>query len=191
MLYRLMSVALAFSLAASTAIADTPQRVRMTTNQGDIVIEMNAEAAPKSVENFLRYVIDGFYDGIVFHRSIAKFMVQGGGFTSDLQRKETGAAIENEADNRVTNARGTIAMARTSDPHSATAQFFFNLADNKFLDHKAKSPKGWGYAVFGKVVEGMEVVDQIASMPTVRKGRFANLPADTIIIERAVVDGAQ
>lgn len=191
MLKRFLPVALVLLLIGSAANAADPQRVRLTTNHGDIVIEMSPDTAPQSVENFLRYVIDGFYDGTVFHRSIPGFMLQGGGFTSELQRKETRAAIINEADNGVKNVRGTIAMARTSDPHSATAQFFVNVVDNAFLDHTGKTPRGWGYAVFGRVIEGLDVVDQIVAMRTTNRGRFRNLPTETVIIERAVVDGAE
>jgi peptidyl-prolyl cis-trans isomerase B (cyclophilin B) len=191
MFIRTLLAAIALTLAAPAAFCDDPKRVRLTTNMGDVVIEMASDSAPASVDNFLRYVIDGFYDGTIFHRTIPKFMVQGGGFSAELQKKPTRDAINNEADNGLKNLRGTIAMARTSAPHSATAQFFINVADNAFLDHTGKSGRGWGYAVFGKVIEGMDVIDRIIALPTTRKRQFADLPTSTVIIERASVDGAQ
>lgn len=191
MFIRTLLAAIALTLAAPAAFCDDPKRVRLTTNMGDVVIEMASDSAPASVDNFLRYVIDGFYDGTIFHRTIPKFMVQGGGFSAELQKKPTRDAINNEADNGLKNLRGTIAMARTSAPHSATAQFFINVADNAFLDHTGKSGRGWGYAVFGKVIEGMDVIDRIVALPTTRKRQFADLPTSTVIIERASVDGAQ
>jgi peptidyl-prolyl cis-trans isomerase B (cyclophilin B) len=143
------------------------------------------------VDNFLTYVNEGFYDGTIFHRVIEGFMIQGGGYTSDYTKKPTRAPIENEAANGLTNDRGTIAMARTADPHSATSQFFINHADNAFLDHTGKDPRGWGYAVFGKVVDGMAVVDAIATVPTSRGGPFPkDAPTEMVVIEKAmVVDG--
>ena len=160
--------------------------VTLTTNQGDIVIELNAEKAPLAVENFLGYVNHGDYEGTIFHRVIPGFMAQGGGFTTSLQQRPTQAPIQNEADNGLKNLRGTIAMARTNDPHSATSQFFINLVDNDFLDHKEKSPRGWGYAVFGKVVSGMEVVDKIAEIPTGARGPFrSDVPQTNVVIVRA------
>lgn len=163
-------------------------RVKMQTNQGTIVLELQPDKAPMSVENFLSYVNDGFYDGTVFHRVIDGFMVQGGGFTADFQKKQTKAPIENEADNGLTNDVGTIAMARTGDPNSATAQFFINIAKNEFLNHSAPTPQGWGYAVFGKVIEGMEVVNTIKSLPTGADGPFAqNVPKTAVVIENVTV----
>ncbi|MFN3532726.1 MAG: peptidylprolyl isomerase [Candidatus Brocadia sp.] len=151
-------------------------RVRLETNKGVIILELDSKAAPKTVENFLNYVHDGFYDGTIFHRVIKGFMVQGGGLTADMREKPTRAPITNEADNRLKNRRGTVAMARTMDPHSATAQFFINTVDNAFLDHKGKTINGWGYCVFGKVVEGMNVVDVIENLTTTTKARYQDVP---------------
>jgi len=170
---------------AVPALADNP-RVSLQTNKGVIVLELYQDKAPKSVANFLAYVDGGFYDATIFHRVIKDFMIQGGGFTADLTQKETRSPIPNEADNGLKNERGTLAMARTSDPNSATAQFFINHKDNAFLDHSAKTRSGWGYAVFGKVTEGMEVVDAIATTPTGAKGIFPkDVPQETILIEKA------
>lgn len=158
--------------------------VRIVTSMGEIVVTLNAEAAPRTVENFLQYVDAGFYSGTLFHRVIDDFMIQGGGFDTSYQPKPTQAPIRNEADNGLTNARGTIAMARTSAPHSATAQFYINLKDNDFLDHSAPTPRGWGYAVFGVVVEGMDVVDAIGRVSTGPAGPFPqDAPRQPIIIE--------
>lgn len=159
--------------------------VAFDTNHGRIVLELYLDKAPQTVENFLQYVRSGFYDGTIFHRVIPDFMIQGGGFTSDLRQKPTRTPIENEADNRVRNERGTIAMARTNDPHSATAQFFINLKDNGFLDHTGKNPQGWGYAAFGKVTEGMDVVDRIARVATGRQGMHENVPNASVVVEKA------
>ncbi len=162
--------------------------VVLKTNRGAIEIELYPDKAPKTVENFLAYVNDGFYDGTIFHRVIDNFMIQGGGYTQDLKRKPTRAPIPNEANNGLKNERGTIAMARTSDPHSATSQFFINVKDNPFLDFKSETPQGWGYAVFGRVVEGMDVVEAIEHAKTEdRGGAFANLPSDPVIIESVSV----
>lgn len=160
-------------------------RVRLETNKGTIVLDLDQKAAPKTVANFLGYVSNGFYNDTIFHRVIKDFMIQGGGFTSDMHQKSTQAPIENEADNGLSNLRGTIAMARTMDPHSATAQFFINTADNTFLDHKGKNSQGWGYCVFGKVVEGMNVVDAIENLPTITKSGFEDVPSSPVIIKRA------
>lgn len=158
-------------------------RVAMETSLGPIVLELDADKAPLSVANFLAYVDDGFYDHTIFHRVIGGFMIQGGGFGTDLKRKPTKPAIKNEADNGLKNQRGTIAMARTSVIDSATSQFFINLVDNEFLNHRSADPNGYGYAVFGRVVEGMDTVDKIAAQPTVRKGGpFANLPQPLVEI---------
>jgi len=162
-------------------------RVALETSKGKIVLELDSEKAPKTVENFLTYVESGFYDGTVFHRVIPDFMIQGGGFTADLKQKPTRAPIENEADNGVKNERGTVAMARTNDPNSATAQFFINLVDNHFLDHTGKNIRGWGYAVFGRVVEGMEVVDAIAKVSTTQRGMLQDVPAEAVVIQKATV----
>lgn len=163
-------------------------RVLLTTNLGKITLEVDSDNAPQTVNNFLRYVKEGFYTGTVFHRVIRGFMIQGGGFGSDYSRKPTHDPIKNEADNGLQNKRGTIAMARTSNPHSATAQFFINHVDNPYLDFKSKDPRGWGYTVFGRVVEGMDVVDKIAEQPTgARAGGMQNVPKDPVIIEEAKI----
>ena len=160
--------------------------VELHTNQGVIRIELDAAKAPVSVENFLGYVRRGHYDGTVFHRVIKGFMIQGGGMTADMKQKPTGAEIQNEANNGLKNAKYTLAMARTSAPHSATAQFFINTADNGFLDFKSESASGWGYAVFGKVVAGTEIVDAIEKVRTGRSGFHDDVPLEAIVIEKAV-----
>jgi len=162
--------------------------VTLNTTFGSIKLELDAERAPVTVANFLAYARDGFYDGTIFHRVIDNFMIQGGGFDSDMQQKETGAPIENEADNGLTNDFGTIAMARTMDPHSATAQFFINVKDNDFLNHSSKSMQGWGYTVFGKVIEGEEVLDRIRAVPTTSRSGHQDVPVDPVIIERVIVE---
>ncbi len=170
--------------AEGTTEKPVANRVVMKTNKGDIEIELFPDKAPKTVENFLRYVDEGFYEGTIFHRVIKDFMIQGGGYDTDLQRKATHEPIPNEASNGLKNETGTIAMARTSAPHSATSQFFINVKDNQFLDFKSETPQGWGYTVFGKVVDGMDVVRQIEQTPTEDKGgAFRDLPKDPIIIE--------
>jgi len=165
----------------------TSPRVKLQTSMGDMVIQLDAEKAPKTVENFLAYVRDGFYDGTVFHRVINNFMIQGGGFEAGMKQKPTRDPIGNEADNGLKNERYTLAMARTSDPHSATAQFFINVADNDFLNFTAPTPNGWGYAVFGKVVEGTEVVDQIKMVKTGSKGFHQDVPSEDVVLEKATV----
>ena len=170
----------------SLAAAGNP-KVELDTSKGKIVIELFPEKAPETVKNFLNYVEAKFYDGTIFHRVIPNFMIQGGGFTSDMKRKSAGAPIKNEADNGLKNERGTIAMARTGDPHSATAQFFINSVNNDFLNHKSKTQQGWGYVVFGKVVKGMDVVDAISAAKTVTRGRYSDVPAETIQIKSASV----
>ena len=177
---------LATVLGCSTALAQNPQ-VELKTSQGNIVVELYAGKAPKTVANFLQYVKDGFYGGTIFHRVIDGFMIQGGGFEPGMRQKPVRAPIRNEADNKLKNATYTIAMARTSEPHSATAQFFINLADNAFLDHTTPSPQGWGYCVFGRVVEGTEAVDKIRAVKTGNKGAHQNVPLQDVIIERAEV----
>ena len=157
-----------------------------TATQGIITLELDAEKAPKTVENFLSYVNQGFYNGTIFHRVIKNFMIQGGGFTTDMQQKETQEPIENEAKNGLKNDAYTIAMARTGDPHSATAQFFINTVSNDFLNHTAPSAQGWGYAVFGKVVQGQDVVDSIKKVRTTRKGYHDDVPYDLVVIDKAV-----
>jgi peptidyl-prolyl cis-trans isomerase B (cyclophilin B) len=168
-------------------VMDSNPRVDLHTNMGDIVIELNAEKAPKTVENFLTYVKEGFYDGTIFHRVINNFMIQGGGFEVGMKQKQTHAPIGNEADNGLKNDKYTVAMARTSDPHSATAQFFINVANNEFLNFTAPTPNGWGYAVFGKVVEGTDVVDKIKQVKTGTKGFHQDVPLEDVIIEKATV----
>jgi len=170
-----------------TATTTTTPRVKLQTSMGDITIALAADKAPKSVENFLTYVRDGFYDATVFHRVIDGFMIQGGGFEAGLKQKTTRAPIDNEANNGLKNARYTLAMARTNDPHSATAQFFINVSDNDFLNHSAPTAQGWGYAVFGEVVEGMEVVDAIKGVKTGNKGFHQNVPVEDVVIVRATV----
>jgi peptidyl-prolyl cis-trans isomerase B (cyclophilin B) len=164
-----------------------PQVELHIKDYGVITLELDADKAPKSAENFLAYVKSGHYDGTIFHRVINGFMVQGGGFASGMDQKPTQAPIENEAKNGLKNEQYTVAMARTSDPHSATAQFFINVTDNDFLNFKAPTAQGWGYAVFGKVVAGQAVVDAIKALPTTRKGFHDDVPRDDVVIEKAVV----
>jgi peptidyl-prolyl cis-trans isomerase B (cyclophilin B) len=161
--------------------------VALETSKGTVVLELAVEEAPMTVESFLDNVGSGFYDGTIFHRVIDGFMAQAGGYSEDLRLKTTDKALVNEADNGLVNARGTISMARTSDPHSASVQFFINLVDNDFLNHRGKDPQGWGYAVFGRVVEGMEVVDAIGKAPTGRRGGMEDVPVVTVAIARASV----
>lgn len=165
----------------------TSPKVKLHTNMGDIVIALDAEKAPKTVENFLSYVNEGFYDGTIFHRVINNFMIQGGGFEPGMKQKPTHAPIDNEANNGLKNDRYTVAMARTADPHSATAQFFINVADNDFLNFTSPTPNGWGYAVFGKVVEGTDVVDRIKAVKTGNKGFHQDVPVEDVVIEKASV----
>lgn len=161
--------------------------VKLQTNFGAITLELDAEKAPKTVENFLAYVKSGHYDNTVFHRVIGSFMIQGGGFEPGMKQKPVNAPIDNEAANGLKNKRGTIAMARTNDPHSATAQFFINVVDNDFLDFKSPSGNGWGYCVFGKVTEGLDVVDAIRKVKTGNKGFHSDVPVDDVIIEKAEI----
>lgn len=161
--------------------------IRFTTNKGVIDIELDHEHAPKSSANFEQYVRDGFYDGTIFHRVIKSFMIQGGGFERGMKEKATRAPIENEAANGLKNNKYTIAMARTSAPHSASSQFFINVVDNDFLNHTAPNPQGWGYAVFGKVTAGQNVVDEIARVPTSTHGFYGDVPVDDIVIEKAEI----
>jgi peptidyl-prolyl cis-trans isomerase B (cyclophilin B) len=161
--------------------------VIIRTTFGEIKLQLDAEKAPKTVANFLNYARDGFYDGTIFHRVINNFMIQGGGFDTNMQQKASGDPIENEADNGLRNDFGTIAMARTSDPHSATAQFFINVKDNDFLNHSGKNMQGWGYAVFGRVIEGTEVLDKIRTVPTGSRKGHQDVPSDPVIIETVVI----
>ena len=179
-------------LGPAAASAQTPSpaanpKVALDTSKGKIVIELYPDNAPKTVKNFLDYTKSGHYNGTIFHRVIPGFMIQGGGFTADMKDKPTKAPIPNEADNKVLNQRGTVAMARTSDPNSATDQFFINVANNGSLNFTSKDPRGWGYAVFGNVVEGMDVVDAIVAVPTTTKEPYANVPVEPIVIRKATV----
>ncbi len=180
----LLALALAVPAAAQEEASTNP-RVTLETSKGTIVLELFPNEAPETVKNFLSYVDSGFYEGTIFHRVIAGFMIQGGGFGADLKKKATQPPVKNEADSGLGNDRGTIAMARTGDPHSATAQFFINVVDNAPLNHTEKSARGWGYTVFGKVVEGMDVADAIAAVKTARQGVQANLPVETVTIIKA------
>ena len=162
-------------------------QVLLKTNKGDITLTLDNAKAPKTVANFLQYVKSGHYDGTIFHRVIDNFMIQGGGMTAGLKEKSSGAQIENEANNGLKNERGTVAMARTSDPHSATAQFFINVNDNDFLNHTAPNAQGWGYAVFGKVTGGLDVVDIIRKVKTGNAGFHQDVPAEDVVIEKATV----
>jgi len=175
-------------ISATSTAAEQAPRVRLETTMGNIVLELDRARAPLTVNNFLAYVNDGFYDGTIFHRVIGDFMIQGGGYTADFSRKETRPPIKNEADNGLKNDRGSISMARTRDPHSASAQFFINVADNPALDYKAADARGWGYAVFGRVVEGMDVVDAIRAQSTGVQGGFRDVPKKTITITRVVLE---
>nr|WP_298973992.1 peptidylprolyl isomerase [Psychrobacter submarinus] len=161
--------------------------VQLETSMGDITIELNEEKAPKTVENFLNYVNSGHYEGTIFHRVIDGFMIQGGGMDAQMNEKKTNAPIENEADNGLKNDKGTIAMARTQDPHSATSQFFINVKDNDFLNHSGKNMQGWGYTVFGKVTDGMDVIEKMRSVATGRFGMHADVPNEPITINSAKV----
>ncbi|MEJ2362142.1 MAG: peptidylprolyl isomerase [Gammaproteobacteria bacterium] len=161
--------------------------IRMTTNKGVIELELNEQKAPETAKNFIEYVNAGFYDGTIFHRVIDGFMIQGGGLEPGMKEKSTRAPIKNEADNGLANERGTIAMARTNDPHSATAQFFINVVDNAFLNHRSATTDGWGYCVFGRVTNGMDVVDAIKGVSTTNKGYFQDVPAEDVIIEKVEV----
>lgn len=163
----------------------THPHVALHTNYGDIVLELDNEKAPKSTANFLEYVRSGHYNGTIFHRVINGFMIQGGGFDSNMTQKPTNDPIPNEADNGLKNLAGTIAMARTNDPDSASAQFFINVVDNDFLNHTGKTPQGWGYAVFGKVIQGMDVVDKIKAVETGNRGFHQNVPVDPVVINSA------
>ena len=189
---RIAVLALALCFGASLlpvqshAAAPLP-KVKIETSMGDIVVELNPAKAPKTVSNFLYYVKSGFYNNTIFHRVINGFMIQGGGFEKGMKQKPTNAPIENEAANGLKNNKYTIAMARTQDPHSATAQFFINVANNDFLNHTAPTPQGWGYAVFGKVVAGQDVVDQIAKVRTGMVSFYGDVPVEDVVIEKAEI----
>lgn len=175
------------SFATEKPMSDTAQKVKLTTSLGDVIIQLNTEKAPISSANFLTYVNEGFYNGTIFHRIIPGFMAQGGGFDTDFNQKAVHDPIKNEADNGLANKRGTLAMARTNVPDSATAQFFINYKDNAFLNHTSPTASGWGYAVFGEVIEGMAIVDEMAKQPTGNRGGHQDVPKTDIIIEKAEV----
>jgi cyclophilin family peptidyl-prolyl cis-trans isomerase len=185
----LIALGLALVAAPSTFAADP--RVEFRTNRGTIVIELYPDKAPKTVANFLQYVKDGHYNGTVFHRVIDGFMIQGGGFDKDMRQKPTRPPVANEAANGLKNDVGTLAMARTPDPHSASAQFFINLKNNDFLNFREPTPQGYGYTVFGKVVSGMDVVQKVAKVPTGNAGPHQNVPQDPVIIESATIAAAK
>ena len=175
------------SFSTGKTMSTAPTKVKLTTTLGEFTIQLNSEKAPLSSENFLTYVKQGFYDGTIFHRIIPGFMAQGGGFDAKFNQKQTLAPIKNEADKGLVNARGTVAMARTNDPNSATAQFFVNYKDNTFLNHTGKNASGWGYAVFAEVVEGMDVVDAMAKQATGSRGPYQDVPTVDIVITKAEV----
>ncbi len=162
--------------------------ITLQTNYGDISIELDFENTPNTAKNFLSYAKNGFYEGTIFHRVIKGFMIQGGGFDAEMQHKTAGKPLENEADKSQLNKRYSLAMARTSDPHSATTQFFINVVDNDFLNFKSKTPDGWGYCVFGKVIAGMDVVDKIKMVSTTRKSGHQDVPVENVLIEKVIVD---
>lgn len=185
------ALAMAAALPASAQNAAAPAaapRVKLETSLGNIVLELDAQKAPKTVANFVQYVKDKHYDGTVFHRVIDGFMIQGGGFSAEMQQKPTRATIQNEADNGLKNLPLTVAMARTNDPHSASAQFFINIADNRFLNHTQPTLNGWGYAVFGKVVAGADVVDKIRQVRTGNRGMFQDVPTTPVTILKATLE---
>jgi cyclophilin family peptidyl-prolyl cis-trans isomerase len=175
------------SFATENKMSDSSSKVKLTTSLGEIIIQLNPEKAPISSANFLTYVNEGFYNGTIFHRIIPGFMAQGGGFDTDFNQKAVHDPIKNEADNGLPNKRGTIAMARTNVPDSATAQFFINYKDNSFLNYSSPTTSGWGYAVFGEVIEGMDIVDEMAKQPTGNRGGHQDVPKTNIVIEKAEV----
>lgn len=179
------------AMAGAAAKKPSEPIVKIETNMGDILVELNSRKAPITTANFIQYVKSGHYDGTVFHRVIRNFMIQGGGMTPELREKRTLAPIRNEADNGLRNKKYTIAMARTADPHSATSQFFINTSDNDFLDFKSNTPQGWGYAVFGRVIEGQKVVDRIESVLTGARARMDDVPVEPVIIRKAYVVDAE
>ncbi|MBO4312732.1 MAG: peptidyl-prolyl cis-trans isomerase [Desulfovibrio sp.] len=186
-----LCLAIAFAamacLCGQARAASPAPVVKLETSMGEILIQLDPQKAPISTDNFLQYVKSGHYNGTVFHRVIKDFMIQGGGLTADLKEKKAHAPIRNEANNGLRNQKYTIAMARTSDPHSATAQFFINTRDNAFLDYKGQTPQGWGYAVFGKVISGKKVVDMIEKVATTKKGHYDDVPVSPVIIKKASV----
>ncbi|SJM93078.1 peptidyl-prolyl cis-trans isomerase precursor (PPIase) (Rotamase) [Crenothrix polyspora] len=187
MLSMILALTPTLSFATENKMSEPQTKVKLTTNLGAITIVLNTEKAPVSSANFLTYVNEGFYNGTIFHRIIKDFMAQGGGFDTSFNQKAVHTAIKNEADNGLKNTRGTLAMARTNDPNSATAQFFINYKDNGFLNHTSPTSSGWGYAVFAEVVEGMDVVDAMANQPTGNRGGHQDVPKTDIVIEKAEV----
>jgi peptidyl-prolyl cis-trans isomerase B (cyclophilin B) len=187
LLVAVLSCAVAMTLGSEANAAGKNPQVKLATTMGDIVLELYPDKAPATVANFLQYVKDGFYNGTVFHRVINGFMIQGGGMDANLKQKATRAPIKNEADNGLKNEPYTIAMARTSDPNSATSQFFINVANNQALNHRDKTPAGWGYAVFGRVIQGKDVVDKIKAVPTSTQGRYENVPTTPVTITKATI----
>jgi len=186
-LFMMLSLTTTLSFATEKTMSDTQTKVKLTTTLGEVIIQLNTEKAPISSANFLTYVKEGFYNGTIFHRIIPDFMAQGGGFDTSFNQKAVHASIKNEANNGLKNTRGTLAMARTNDPDSATAQFFINYKDNSFLNHTSQTSSGWGYAVFGEVIEGMDVVDAMAKQATSNRGGHENVPKTDIVIEKAEV----
>ncbi|MDD1613405.1 MAG: peptidyl-prolyl cis-trans isomerase [Methylococcaceae bacterium] len=186
-LFMMLFLTSTLSFATENNMSDTQTKVKLTTTLGEIIIQLNTEKAPASSANFLTYVNEGFYNGTIFHRIIPDFMAQGGGFDTSFNQKAVHAPIKNEANNGLKNTRGTLAMARTNDPNSATAQFFINYKDNSFLNHTSQTSNGWGYAVFGEVIEGMDVVDAMAKQATSNRGGHENVPKTDIVIEKAEV----
>ena len=182
----LMIVFMIILMTTSSAQAEMTN-VKMETSKGVIMLELDGDTAPNTVANFVKYTQEGFYDSTIFHRVISNFMIQGGGFAADMSQKSTHAPVQNEANNGLKNDTGSIAMARTNDPHSATAQFFINVKDNDFLNFSSETPQGWGYAVFGKVTEGMDVVNAIKDVQTTTSGSYQDVPADTITIEKVTI----
>ena len=187
LVYLMLFLFTTLSFATEKKMSDTQTKVKLTTSLGAIVIQLNNEKAPISAANFATYVKEGFYNGTIFHRVIPGFMAQGGGFDTSFNQKDTHEQIQNEANNGLKNVRGSIAMARTNAPHSATAQFFINYKDNSFLDFTGKNASGWGYAVFGQVIEGMDVVDKMANVPTGKRGFHSDVPETDIVIISAEV----
>ena len=186
-LFMMLSLTSTLSFSTEKTMSDTQTKVKLTTTLGEVIIQLNTEKAPISSANFLTYVNEGFYNGTVFHRIIPDFMAQGGGFDTSFNQKAVHASIKNEANNGLKNTRGTLAMARTNDPDSATAQFFINYKDNSFLNHTSQTSSGWGYAVFGEVIEGMDVVDAMAKQATSNRGGHQDVPKTNIVIEKAEV----
>ena len=187
LLFMMLFLTSTLSFATENKMSDTQTKVKVTTTLGAFIIQLNTEKAPVSSANFLTYVNEGFYNGTIFHRIIPDFMAQGGGFDTSFNQKAVHASIKNEANNGLVNSRGTLAMARTNDPNSATAQFFINYKDNSFLNHTSPTASGWGYAVFGEVIEGMDVVDAMAKQATGNRGGHQDVPKTDIVIEKAEV----